>query len=442
MNYPPYHLSKRTRQIIFALFSIIFLIVAPTIALYTAGYRLQVDSWSLSRIGVLSVDTLPRDAEVYLNNTLVATNLPLRLTNLTPGTYNLRIAKDGYLPWGKDIVIEEHKTTYIKDFSLFFKGTPEAIETNETLLDIFPSSDGNYFIEKFQTQNETQLTLFSTQEERATELLREKSETEILVNWSERSNTATLIKTHASSTEILVLRGENPEQMSRLTLPGPLTDFHWRENFYRDQLLVRFENSLYTLDATEVSKPEVLRTTSTIFYREDEGNDWYFDFDTKTLTNIQNPNKNLYIGSQMVRDVIDINGERVIVQTNEGLIVMQRDNTQEIKTVPTPNFFYDAVRREYIAWSPWEVWTIYQNGEVALLNRMSEAIQQVLATDETGGLLVITSNKILGFNPGYYITQEILTDIMVQKAKVDKRNKVIYLLGTWQGKKGLYKLKY
>ena len=442
MNYPPYHLSKRSRTVIFAFFSLAFLIIAPSIALYTAGYRFDMHTKNFNRIGVLSIDTLPKDATVYLNNTVVAQHLPLRLTNMTPGTYNLRIEKEGYLSWSKDIVIEEHKTTYIKDFSLFFKSSPEAIETNETLLDIFPSSNGNYLIEKFQTSTQTQMTLFATAEERATEIIRDRTGADVSVNWSERSNTAAIIKTAASSTEIMVLKGENPTQISRLPLEGAVTGLNWRENFYRDQLFIRFENSLYTMDANEISKPETLRTTSTLFYRENEGNDWYFDFETKTLTNIQNSNRNIYVGSNLVREVVDINSTRVILQTNDGLLVIQRDDIQEIKTVPTPNFFYDAVRKEYISWSPWEVWTIYQNGEVALLNRMSEAIQQVLALDDTGALLVITSNKLLGFNPGYYVTQEIHGDIMVQKATVDKRTKTIYFLGTWQEKKGLYKLKY
>jgi len=442
MNYPPYHLSKRSRRIIFALFSIIFLIVAPAVALYTAGYRLHFNSWSLDRIGVLSVDTLPSDAEVSLNNELVSTSLPLRLTNMIPGTYHLRIQKEGYLPWSKDIVIDEHKTTYIKDFSLLFKGTPASIETNDTLVDIFPSSDGKFLIEKFQTSTQTQLTLLSTEEERATEIFRESSEIDVIADWSERSNIAAIMKTIASSTEVLVLRGENPKEISRLTLPGPIDHFNWRENFYRDRLLIQFKNTLYSLDASEVDDPETIRTTSTIFYRENEGNDWYFETETKTLKNIQNGSQDIYVGNYTIREVIDINGNRVILKTDEGLLVIQRNTAEEITPVPTPHFFYDATRNEYIAWSPWEVWTIYQNGEVALLNRMSEAIQQVLAIDDTGALLIVTSNKLLGFNPGYYVTQEILTDISVQKAAVDKRNKVIYFLGSWQGQKGLYKLRY
>ena len=120
MNYPPYHLSKRSRTLIFSLFTGIFLVLAPSIALYAAGYRLNIDSFGISRIGVLSVDILPNDASIFLNQKLVAKNLPLKLTNLTPGTYHLKIEKEGYLPWTKDITIEENKPPISKTLVFFW----------------------------------------------------------------------------------------------------------------------------------------------------------------------------------------------------------------------------------------------------------------------------------------------------------------------------------
>lgn len=441
MNYPPYDLSKRTRSVIFAIFSTVFVFLAPTVALYAAGYRLNMDSFGISRIGVLSVDILPSNASIYLNNKLVAQNLPLRLSNLIPGTYNLRLEKEGYLPWIKDITIEENKTTYIKNFALFLVSDPEAMETNEYLTDIFPSHDAKYLVEKFETPAYTQLTLFTTGQEHARELLKATSTLHIEPLWSERSHGLALLKRFPSSREILVLNPEEPNKKNTFSFEEAIDSLQWRENFYRNKLLVRFQNQLYTLDEESTSKAETLRTTSTVFYRGSDDTDWYFDAVTKTLRNSKNSSEDIYLGTP-IQKIIDINDSRIITQTQESLLVINRSSSKKITTVPTPNFFYDSSRKEYITWSPWELWTLYENGEIALLNRMSEEIQQVLALDETGELLIITKNKMLGFNPGYYVTREIRSDVQIQKATVDKRNRTIYFLGTWQDKKGLYKLKY
>jgi len=441
MNYPPYHLSKRSRTLIFSLFTGIFLVLAPSIALYAAGYRLNIDSFGISRIGVLSVDILPNDASIFLNQKLVAKNLPLKLTNLTPGTYHLKIEKEGYLPWTKDITIEENKTTYIKNFGLFLINDPEAVETNEYLIDIFPSHDAKYLVEKFETPAYTQLTLFRTDQEQATELLKGTSTLHIEPLWSERSHGLALLKRFPSSREILILSPEEPNKKNTFSVESEVDSLQWRENFYRDKLLVRFENQLYTIDQESTSKPETLATTSSVFYRESNDTDWYFDAATKTLRNSKKIDEQIYLGTE-IKKIIDINDSRIITQAQDALLVINRTDANKITTVPTPNFFYDTSRKEYIAWSPWEVWTIYDNGEVALLNRMSEEIRQVLALDESGELLVITKNKMLGFNPGYYVTREIRSDVQIQKATVDKRNRTIYFLGFWQDKKGLYKLKY
>jgi hypothetical protein len=247
MNYPPYHLSKRSRSVIFSVFTAIFLFLAPSIALYAAGYRLNIDSFGISRIGVLSVDILPNDASIFLNHKLVATNLPLKLTNLTPGIYHLKIEKEGYLPWIKDITIEENKTTYIKNFALFLINDPEAVETNEYLVDIFPSFDAKYLVEKFETPEYTQLTLFTTEEELATELLKATSTLILQPIWSERSYALALFKKFPDSKEIVVLSPEDPNKKNTFSFESEIDSLQWRENFYRDKLLVRLENQLYTI---------------------------------------------------------------------------------------------------------------------------------------------------------------------------------------------------
>ncbi len=439
MNYPPYPLSHRTKRVIFATATLIFLIVSPLVALYTAGYRFNFQSLTLTKIGVLSIDIQPKDALVYLDNTQIAQNAPLWISNLIPGTYNLRIEKAGYLPWVKDIVIEKSKTTYIKDIHLFLVHTPEAIETSETLEDIYASHSGIYILEKFKTQNQNKFVMFDTTQERATELKNISTSSNQNIFWSEKTNILALIENHATSSTGVLLLGNNPTEYTHFQIPGKIQNYQWKENFYKESLLLRSENSLSTIDTQSNQKQETLYSTSSFFYRDADNQNWFFDEASKSL---YNKKETLYLGTNQIQQIIDINKKRALVQTNTGLLVVGQDEKKEIKNIEVSNFFYDSARREYIAWSSWELWTIYENGEVALLNRMSEKIQQVAALDTKGELLLVTENKLLGFNPGYYMTQEIITGVDIEKISINKSDRLIYFFGTWNGTKGLYKLKY
>ncbi len=442
MNYPPYPLSSRARNVIFAVFTLLFFIISPLVTLYTAGYRLDIQSFRITKIGVLSIDILPNDAQVYLNDKHINQNIPMRVSNLSAGSYHLRIEKDGYLPWIKDIVIEENKTTYIKNISLFAIHTPEAIETNATLIDIFPSRDGNYILEKFVSTTETKLVLFDTAQELSV-VLPTSTFTADNIFWSEKNTLIAMLTSVSNTLHSTILMASDINNTASLTTTGTLQGYQWKESFYNENLLLHIDDLLYKINTKDtVLEGEDTYTSSSIFFRENNSDNWYYETTTKTLVQIGNPKNNIIIPNENIKKIVDINDKRIILKTDNGLLVVSRDEKQETKSIATANFFYDIDRKEYIAWSEWELWTIYENGQVALLNRMSEEIQDVEAFDKTGELLIVTKDKILGFNPGYYLTHQIISGVHVEKISVDKKNKWIYFFGTWNEKKGLYKLKY
>ncbi len=442
MNYPPYPLSSRARNVIFAVFTVLFFIISPLVTLYTAGYRLDFHSFRITKIGVLSIDILPNDARVYLNDKHIDQNIPMRVSNLSAGSYHLRIEKDGYLPWIKDIVIEENKTTYIKNITLFAVHTPEIIENTESLYDIFPSRDGNYILEKFVSSTETKLVLFDTIKEVST-MLPTSTFSANKIFWSEQNTLLALLSMVSTTIQSTVLSADDISTYSTLNTTGTLQGYQWKENFYNENLLLHIDNLLYKINPKDdVQEAEQTHTSSSIFFRENNKDDWYFDSHTKTLVQIGNTKNNIILPNENIKRIVDINNKRIILKTDTGLLIINRDEKQETKSIATPNFFYDIERKEYIAWSEWELWTVYENGQVALLNRMSEEIQDVEAFDKTGELLVVTKDKILGFNPGYYLTHQIISGVQIEKISIDKKNKWIYFFGTWENKKGLYKLKY
>ena len=95
------------------------IVVSGTIivSLLARGYRLNLNNGPLiSATGLISATSKPESASVYINSRLfTATNDTI---NLPPGDYNIKIVKDGYLPWEKNIKLKS-ETVYQTDADLF-----------------------------------------------------------------------------------------------------------------------------------------------------------------------------------------------------------------------------------------------------------------------------------------------------------------------------------
>lgn len=83
------------------------------ISIFARGYRLDTSSgFKLKATGLLSVTSKPKFASVYVNNLLTtATDDTL---NLVPGNYQIKITKDGYHSWEKNIQIKPELVNQIE----------------------------------------------------------------------------------------------------------------------------------------------------------------------------------------------------------------------------------------------------------------------------------------------------------------------------------------
>lgn len=119
-------MHRQLRNGIFFVFLTIFVIGAPVIVLYTAGYRLNFSTWRVQRTGVIAITTLPRGATVTMNNALIAEKTPYVAQRLTPGDYDVLLQKAGYQPWNQHVTVGSGSTTYITAL-LFSEAHPELL---------------------------------------------------------------------------------------------------------------------------------------------------------------------------------------------------------------------------------------------------------------------------------------------------------------------------
>ncbi len=91
---------------------LIFLIAGTAIVvLFGRGYRIAFnqDLPQLSKTGLLVANSVPNGAQVYVDDHL--TTATDNTISLPPGTYTIKIQKDGYFAWQKKLKVEEEVVT-------------------------------------------------------------------------------------------------------------------------------------------------------------------------------------------------------------------------------------------------------------------------------------------------------------------------------------------
>jgi hypothetical protein len=120
-------MSYKTRIGILIAFITLFLVTAPLVVLYTAGYRWNGKKLRPEKVGIIFVRSRPSGADIYLNSIKRRETTPNRLRDLLPDTYQLKIAKDGYASWNKDLPVESGLTTFAEGVVLWKNTAPEQV---------------------------------------------------------------------------------------------------------------------------------------------------------------------------------------------------------------------------------------------------------------------------------------------------------------------------
>ena len=110
-----------TRRLIASAFILVFLIAAPILVLYTAGFRWNFKKWSWQKTGSIYIEVEPKDANILINGKIVNQKIPAIINALSPDAYNIKIEKNDYISWERNIEILPEKTSIIKDIILLPK---------------------------------------------------------------------------------------------------------------------------------------------------------------------------------------------------------------------------------------------------------------------------------------------------------------------------------
>lgn len=126
------------------LYTVLLVAFAMLIYFYANGYRFNIFNQKIIQTGVVSVESNIMGAQLSLNGKI--TGKTPKSTSLEIGTYDVKVQKDAYYPWEKQINILEGKSTPI--YAWLIKNNPESNTrwTSTGVLEKFWINTSNSFV--------------------------------------------------------------------------------------------------------------------------------------------------------------------------------------------------------------------------------------------------------------------------------------------------------
>lgn len=110
------------RVIISAIVTLLILTAATVAIFWARGFKPDFRNGRIERTGLIVASSIPTGAQVYLDDRLTSAT-DTNIAFLDPKTYKVKITKDGYTTWEKDIEVKADLATEIK--ALLFPLAPE-----------------------------------------------------------------------------------------------------------------------------------------------------------------------------------------------------------------------------------------------------------------------------------------------------------------------------
>jgi len=128
-------MTKKTRLIILLICVLFFLVITPSIVLYSLGYRVDFEQKRIVATGGVYLKVWPQPAEIFIDSKLGGkTNTfsgSVFVQNLLPKQHNVLIKKDGYFSYQKTLDVKEKEVVKLEHVVLFKENIPFELLKND-----------------------------------------------------------------------------------------------------------------------------------------------------------------------------------------------------------------------------------------------------------------------------------------------------------------------
>lgn len=439
----PYPLTRRIRLTIMLSLIGAFLVITPPLLFYAQGFTFDFPSKKFIHGGALSIETSPTGTHLFLNNIKISSPEPFRLSHLLPGNYHVKIEKEGYYSWERDITILSNQTTYLHDIDLFRIQKP--ILLNNALNDILTlngwQKDDSIVLER-KKENNYEFFFYNTITQKETPITHFYSTTTLESEWSPNYQLLKIESFTNSEKNIVLLNPLSPLTSQTFALPKHANP-QWGDGGFSDSLLVQDGKEIRQMNLNTTKSLFSLSTTNSLWFVEPQNTIW--EFEDNIFRRYRGEKNILTAGTgKIITQIIDANENRIIGRSSNGLIIFHIENGSIVQEeeIPATEFLFYRDQNYYLAWYQGELRSISYEGNVTLINRFSSDIQSIQPLTPSGTLLILTQNTFLTFHPKYYLTHELLKTDHVQSFAVNQKKREIYFEGSIDKTNGLWKIKY
>jgi len=437
------------RRLLLIFFILFFIVVSPLLILYALGYKYDAQKGRLEKTGVFFIKAYPKNAEVYLNSKNQNVQTPTRLTRLLPNTYQVTISKEGFLPWIKNLNIEDQTTTFIEDVSLFKENLEWGkikdgnfnqliAAPNKTLSVILETNTTNSIIWLYNLDNNDLKTLYTTTAKNKLEI----------ITWSETSQKILIKK---DNDYLIINIDEKNNARSIYSLFGKrYTDLRW--NDLNDNILYATrQNQLYELDL--ISKKETLLIKDVysfepylnkVIYVEKQANNFFLSSleNTKTTQLFKLPSSNNYLLKNTTSNYLVLMDE----EQDYLYLLDPNDSAQPVNAIIKNVVDFNWLDQQIIYWNNSELWVYYpESKQKILVERTSEKITQGFFHPNAVYVYGVIGNKLKVYeldgrdSRNNYELLNLSSEFNSQLI-TDKKGQHLFLLDFYDNQKGLFKI--
>ncbi|MCK4553780.1 hypothetical protein KAU19_02360 [Candidatus Parcubacteria bacterium] len=453
-------MSLKIRRLLYITFILIFLIIAPMMIFYAAGYKFSLSGIKFQRTGTFIFDTKPKGAKIFINGQPQQTffkkyysqeksfiKTPAKIKNLLPGEYNIKFELDSYWPWQKKLTIYPGTSTYAEDIYLFKKNLPILLlpdKINNSQL----SPDKN----KLTILINKQITILNLTNEEQTKLPFINRLSTTTYSWSPSSKKILLNKS--------IINIKNGKE-SR-TLGIDLTDYVKNEinnlkwDFYSDdKLYYNDKNNIYSFSLSTKSKKIILQYPPTNNYLIKDNNIYLIE----QLGNTNNLNIFNLDSGELVRKInLPGSDNYYFINPTHSLLNLYDQDHKILYLINPLSLFYSPVQEtinniQYTYWvnnnkllyaNDFEVWLFdLEHNQKTLLTRISQGITGIIWHPSNNYIIYstdITINTIeLDEREKHNITEIIKLD-KIAFPVLNQKGDTLYFYAKIGNQEGLYKL--
>lgn len=435
-----------------------FLIIAPMMIFYAAGYKFSLTGIRFQRTGVFIFDTKPREAKIFINDEPQQTffkkyysqeksfiKTPAKIKNILPGEYNIRFELDNYWSWQKKLTIYPGASTYAEDVYLFKKNLPILLLSGK-----ISSSQISPDKNKLATLDGKQMVIIDlTNDEQI--ISRPIQLSTSTYSWSPSSKKILLNKT--------IINMEDSNQ-SR-TLGIDLTDYIKTEinnlkwDFYSDdELYYNDKNNIYKFSLSTKANVKLQYSSANNYLIKN--NNIYF---IEQLGNTNNLNISNLDSGELIRKInLPGSDNYYFINPTHSLLNLYDHGHQILYLIDPEILFYSSLQEtinnvKYTCWvngnkllyaNDFEIWLFdLENNQKTLLTRISQTITGIIWHPSNNYIIYSTDTAIntieLDEREKRNITEIIKLDEIAFPV-LNQKGDALYFYAKIGNQEGLYKL--